>query len=86
MIRTLISLMFAVVLITGIYSCAAITGNNQSVAEEEEEPAGAEYDPALRRSEPFGKQCPLYDPLMEEEIESWEYPLKTEEMESKPLF
>ncbi len=78
--------MFGVVLITGIYSCAAITGNYQLVAEEEEEPQGAEYDPALRRSEPFGMQGPLYDPYVEEEIESWEYPLKTEEMESQPLF
>ena len=87
MIRTLISLMFMGALITGMYSCSAITGNSQSMAEEEEEPPGAEYDPVLRRSEPFtGKGAPLYDPLKEEEIESWENPLQTEEMESKPLF
>ena len=87
MIRTLILLMFMVALITGVYSCSAITGNSQSMAEEAEEPPGAEYDPVLRRSEPFtGKGAPLYDPLKEEEIESWENPLQTEEMESKPLF
>lgn len=87
MIKALISFMLVVTLITGIYSCSAITGNSQSLAEEAEEPSGAEYDPVLRRSEPFtGKGAPLYDPLKEEEIESWENPLQTEEMESKPLF
>ena len=87
MIKALISFMLVVTLITGMYSCSAVTGNSQSVAEEEEEPSGAEYDPVLRRSEPFtGKGAPLYDPLKEEEIESWENPLQTEEMESKPLF
>ena len=87
MLKLVVTLMFAVTLITGMYSCSAVTGNSQSVAEEEEEPPGAEYDPVLRRSEPFtGKGAPLYDPLKEEEIESWENPLQTEEMETKPLF
>ncbi|HEY7535037.1 MAG TPA: hypothetical protein VH878_03745 [Thermodesulfobacteriota bacterium] len=86
MIRVIVTLMFVLVLISGMYSCAVMTGNYQSAAEEEEEPPGAEYDPLLRRAEPYGPHGPLYDPYEEEEVESWEYPLRTEEIESEPLF
>jgi hypothetical protein len=85
MLRLVLILIFGMVLISGIYSCSAVTGN-PSEAEEEYEPPGSEYDPVLRRAEPYGPHSPLYDPYEEEEIESWEYPLKTEEMESPPLF
>ncbi len=85
MIRLILTMMFVMLLISGIYSCSVITGN-PSDAEEEYEPPGAEYDPVLRRAEPYGPHGPLYDPYEEEEVESWEDPLRTEEMETKPLF
>ncbi len=82
--KIIITLAFIIGMIVGIYSCAPVTGTAQP---ETQEPPGAEYDPLLRRSEPFGgKYSPLYDPLKEEEIESEECPLETEELESPPLF
>ena len=79
MMRILI-LMLVLMLTAGIYSCTEVID-----AVNPPQPQGV--DPLLSRSEPLGgKYGPLYDPLKEEEIESEVCPLRTEEMESPPLF
>jgi len=63
----------------GAVSCAKVVDDVTAPSEPEE------TDTLAPRVEPksFEKK---YNPEIEEEIESQEYPMETEEMESKPLF
>jgi hypothetical protein len=80
MMRIIIKLVLVLMLTAGIYSCT-------EVIDAVKPPESQGVDPLLSRSEPLGgKYGPLYDPLKEEEIESEVCPLRTEEIESPPLF
>ena len=73
----LIALMFFVTF--GLMSCAKVAEDIAAPSEP------ADTDELLPRVEPK-KDDGKYNPLVEEEIESDEAPLETEEMEDQPLF